>query len=73
MCACSAGVLTVDNGIRHLAAAAGANVYALSAVLPLDLIGCVPVRDGQRVHEEYVPLPHVTARTLSRGARNLGL
>lgn len=73
MCASSAGVLTVDNGIRHLAAAAGANVYALSAVLTLDLIACVPVRDGQRVHEEHVPLPWVTARTLSRGARHLGL
>jgi ADP-heptose:LPS heptosyltransferase len=73
MCAACAGVLTVDNGIRHLASAAGANVYALSTVLPLDLIGCVPVRGGQHVHEEYVPLPYVTARTLSRGARNLGL
>lgn len=73
LCAVAAGVLTLDNGIRHLAAAAGGHVYALSTVLPLDLMACVPVRAGQRVHEEYVPLARVTARTLSRGARTLGL
>lgn len=73
LCAVAAGVLTLDNGIRHLAAAAGADVYALSTVLPLDLMACVPVRPGQRVHEEYLPLARVTARTLARGALDLGL
>lgn len=73
LCAVAAGVLTLDNGIRHLAAAAGADVYALSTVLPLDLMACVPVRPGQRVHEEHVPLARVTARTLTRGAFGLGL
>jgi len=73
LCAAAAGVLTLDSGIRHLAAAAGGHVYALSTVLPLALMACVPVREGQRVHEEYVPLQRVTARTLSRGARDLGL
>lgn len=73
LCAAAAGVLTLDNGIRHLAVAAGADVYALSTVLPLDLMACAPVRPGQRVHEEHVPLARVTARTLARGALGLGL
>jgi ADP-heptose:LPS heptosyltransferase len=73
LCAQSAGVLAIDNGIRHLAAAAGANVYALSGWIHLEVIACAPVRDGQRIVEEYVPIERVTARMLSRGAERLGL
>jgi ADP-heptose:LPS heptosyltransferase len=73
MCAQCAGVLTVDNGIRHLAAAAGANVYALSSAIPLKVIACAPVREGQRIVEENILLRNVGARTLPRGAERLGL
>ena len=73
MCAQCAGVLTVDNGIRHLAAAAGANVYALSSAIPLAVIACAPVREGQRIVEENVFLRDVGLRTLPRGAERLGL
>ncbi|HET9340291.1 MAG TPA: glycosyltransferase family 9 protein [Casimicrobiaceae bacterium] len=73
LCARSAGVLTVDNGVRHLAAAAGAHVYTLSGAIPLAIISCVPVRDGQRVDEEFRDVRDVTMRTLSRGAKRLGL
>ncbi|MEO8486957.1 MAG: hypothetical protein ABI585_11540 [Betaproteobacteria bacterium] len=73
LCARSAGVLTVDNGIRHLAAAAGAHVYALSGAIPLAIIACVAVRDGQRIEEEFRDVRDVTMRTLARGAKRLGL
>lgn len=73
ICASSAGVLTIDNGIRHLAAAAGANLYALSGAVPLWLISCAPVRDGQRIHEEFRILDDVDADTFVRGAERLGL
>lgn len=73
LCARSAGVLTIDNGIRHLAAAAGAPLYTLSGAVPLGLIACVPVREGQRIHEEYLPLGSVDVHTLVRGAQRLGL
>ena len=69
----AAAVLTIDNGVRHLAAAVGANLYALSGRIPLEIIASAPVREGQRIVEEYVELPRVTARTLSRGAERLGL
>jgi len=73
LCAQCAGVMAIDNGIRHLAAAAGANVYALSGWIHLEVIACAPVRDGQRIVEEYVPIERVTARMLSQGAERLGL
>ena len=73
LCARSAGVLAIDNGIRHLAAAAGAHLYALSGWIHLEVIACAPVRDGQRIVEEHVPIERVAARTLSRGAERLGL
>ena len=72
-CAASAGVLTVDNGIRHLAAAAGAHLYTLSGAIPLEIISCVAVREGQRIVEEFRDVRDVTDRTLSRGAQRLGL
>jgi ADP-heptose:LPS heptosyltransferase len=73
LCAQAAGVLTIDNGIRHLATAAGANVYALSGWIHLEVIACAAVRDGQRIVEDYVRIEDVTARMLSRGAERLGL
>jgi hypothetical protein len=33
----------------------------------------VPVREGQRVDEEFRDVRDVTMRTLSRGAKRLGL
>lgn len=69
----SAGVLTIDNGIRHLAAAAGGNVYALSGWIHLEVIACAPVREDQRIVEDYVPIERVTVRMLLRGAERLGL
>jgi ADP-heptose:LPS heptosyltransferase len=73
ICARSAGVLTVDNGIRHLAAAAGAHLYTLSGAIPLWQIACAPVREGQRICEVHRPLADVDARTLLLGAQQLGL
>ena len=73
LCALSAGVLTIDNGIRHLAAAAGANVYALSGWIHLEVIACVPVREGQRIVEDHVPIDRITADTLAGGVARLGL
>ena len=73
LCARSAGVLTIDNGIRHLSAAAGAHVYVLSGTIGLQLIRCVPVREGQRIVEEYVPIADVNARTVRRGIERLKL
>jgi ADP-heptose:LPS heptosyltransferase len=73
LCAQSRGVLTIDNGIRHLAVAAGANVYALSCTIGLRLISCRPVREGQRIVEEYVPIERANARTVRRGAELLQL
>jgi len=73
LCRQSAGVLAIDNGIRHLAAAAGAHLYALSGWIHLEVIACAPVRDGQRIVEEYVPIERVTGRMLSQGAERLGL
>ena len=59
--------------LDELAHAANDAGRAYSTVLPLDLMACVPVRPGQRVHEEHVPLARVSARTLTRGALGLGL
>jgi len=73
ICAQSAAVLTVDNGIRHLAAAAGANLFALSGEIPLAILACVPVRDGQRIVETFRRPDDVNVRTLPRGVRELGL
>jgi len=73
LCAHAAGVLAIDNGIRHLATAVGANVYALSGWIHLEVIACTAVRDGQRIVEDYVPIERVTSRTLTRGAERLGL
>jgi len=66
--AASHAVLSVDTGIRHLAAAVGANLYCVSGCIPLSLIRCVPVRPGQRIHEEVIPVAEVDAWTLVDGA-----
>jgi len=66
--AASHAVLSVDTGIRHLAAAVGANLYCVSGVIPLSLIRCVPVRSGQRIHEVAIPIQEVDTRTLVAGA-----
>jgi hypothetical protein len=61
-------VLTIDSGIRHLAAAVGANLYCVSGAVPLSLIRCVPVQSGQRVHEVEIAVADVDARILIDGA-----
>ena len=65
----AAAVLCVDCGIRHMAAAAGAHLYCVSGAIPLSLIHCVPVREGQRIVEEHRPPALATAPALSAGAR----
>lgn len=64
-------VLSVDTGIRHLAAATGANLYCLSGCIPLSLIRCEPVQAGQKIFEECVPLHLVNAGRLIKGAREV--
>ena len=49
--AASHAVLSIDTGIRHIAAAVGTNLFCVSGAIPLSLIRCVPVRSGQRIHE----------------------
>jgi ADP-heptose:LPS heptosyltransferase len=66
--AASHAVLSVDTGIRHLAAAVGANLYCVSGAVPLSLIRCVPVRGGQRVHEAAIAVSDVDASILIDGA-----
>ena len=69
--AASHAVLSVDTGIRHLAAAVGANLYCVSGAIPLSLIRCVPVRNGQRIHEIAIAVSDVDARVLIDGASNI--
>ncbi len=64
-------VLSVDTGIRHLAAAVGANLYCCSGIIPLSLIRCFPVQKDQRIHEEHIPLPYVTPRRLIEGIQQV--
>ena len=64
----SRAVLSVDTGIRHLAAAVGANLYCVSGAIPLSLIRCVPVRAGQRIHEAAISVSDVDAEILIDGA-----
>jgi hypothetical protein len=66
--AASHAVLSVHTGVRHLAAAVGANLYCVSGAVPLSLIRCVPVRSRQRVHEVAIPVSDVDARILAEGA-----
>jgi ADP-heptose:LPS heptosyltransferase len=64
-------VLTVDNGLRHLTAAAGGNLFCISGRIPLFLIQCEPVLPGQIIHEVYKELPFVTAATIIEGAQKV--
>jgi hypothetical protein len=66
--AASHAVLSIDTGIRHLAAAVGANLYCVSGAIPLSLIRCVPVRGGQRIHEVAIPVSDVDSQILIDGA-----
>lgn len=69
--AASHAVLSVDTGVRHLAAAVGANLYCVSGCIPLSLIRCVPVRPGQRIHEEAIAVAEVDSKTLIAGAAKI--
>jgi hypothetical protein len=65
----AAATLSVDTGIRHLAAACGGNLYCLSGAIPLTLIRCVRVRDIQVIVEEQKPVSMVTLKMLIDGAK----
>ncbi len=67
----AAATLSVDTGMRHLGTAAAGNVYCISCAIPLSLIRCVPVREGQKIYEEHRPLEHVNAGTLVAGAKQV--
>lgn len=60
-------VVSVDTGIRHMAAALGTSLYCLSGAIPLSLIRCEPVFTEQRIVEEFRPLPFATARAIIAG------
>lgn len=64
-------VLSIDTGIRHLAAAVGANLFTISCAIPLSLIRCTATREGQRVHELYKPLQLVGSTALIEGAKQV--
>lgn len=64
-------VLSVDTGIRHLAAAVGANLFTISCAIPLSLIRCVPTRAGQQVNELHHPINQVGSPLLIEGARRV--
>lgn len=64
-------VLSVDTGIRHLAAAVGANLFTISCAIPLSLIRCVATRPGQQVNEIHHPIPQVGSPLLIEGARRV--
>jgi len=63
--------LSVDTGIRHLAAAAGGNMYCISGAISLERISCIPIREGQQIFEEYRPLRDVTAEQIIAGAQRV--
>lgn len=66
----AAGVLTIDTGIGHLAAAVGGNMYCISGAIPLTHIRCVPSYEG-RVVEEFTPVAQVTPEQVIAGARRI--
>lgn len=63
--------LSVDTGIRHLAAAVGANLFTISCAIPLSLIRCVATRPGQQVNEVFHPIQQVGSPLLIEGARRI--
>lgn len=70
--ALSAGVLSVDTGIRHLAASVGANLYCLSGTIPLRQIRCIPLPGKeQKIFEEYCPLQDSSAKMVIEGAQRI--
>ena len=71
LCRFSTAVLTVDNGIRHITAAAGGNLFCISGRIPLWLIRCEPVRQHQKIYEDYRELPMVTSQFLIEGAKKV--
>lgn len=66
MLAASHAVLAVDTGIRHMAAAVGANLCTYSGAIPLTHIRLEPRPDcpGQKIEEVFRPLPFWTARQM---------
>lgn len=63
--------LTVDTGIRHIAAATGGNMYCISGAIPLELIRCEPTQPEQKIFEEYRPLKFVNAKSIINGAKKV--
>jgi ADP-heptose:LPS heptosyltransferase len=69
--AASHAVLSIDTGIRHIAAAVGANLFCVSGAIPLSLIRCVPVRSGQRIHEIVGAVSDADPAILIEGASKI--
>ena len=64
-------VVSIDCGIRHLAAAVGANLFCISGAIPLHVIRCFTINEDQRIHEVFKPLIAVNAGVLVRGLREV--
>lgn len=52
--------ISVDTGIRHIAAAVGGNLLTINHAIPTTLIRCEPVREGQ-----YIAEPTLNIHTLT--------
>lgn len=64
-------VLSIDTGIRHLAAAVGTNMYCISGTIPTQTIRCETVDQEQRIFEELCPIADVTAARIIDGAKRV--
>jgi len=48
--------ISVDTGIRHMAAAVGGNLLTLNAAIPLEMIRCIPQHPSQHILEPTVDI-----------------
>lgn len=67
----SHAVLSVDTGIRHLAAAVGTNLYCISGAVTLEHLRCHPQGPDHKIHEVYKPLRYITLRDVVQGAKEI--
>jgi hypothetical protein len=66
--AAARATLTIDNGIRHLAAAVGGSFYCLTPNTIMERLHSVPVRPAQRILEEHRALSSISVEHLIAGA-----
>jgi ADP-heptose:LPS heptosyltransferase len=71
LCRRAYAVLTLDNGIRHLAAAVGADFLCISGTIPQWMIHCAPVREGQIIEEHYRAIGFVSEQFMMRHAKRI--